>query len=124
MSIFPHLLAQQIFCRPLLIEPSKALQADIDTVGELFVQSVARYRGLSTERVRATEAAVFLGRAGVDAGLADIVASPAEAFAALVKLIAPTHDGPPPQQEMFRQRPGATIVSVAARERAKAWRSR
>jgi len=68
---------------PLSDPARQALQDDVDTVGELFVQSVARYRGLATARVRATEAAVFLGRAGVDAGLADAVMSPAEAFAAL-----------------------------------------
>lgn len=68
---------------PLDDPARQALQADVDTVGELFVQSVARYRRLPTARVRATEAAVFLGQAGCEAGLADLVASPADAFAML-----------------------------------------
>ena len=71
-----------------LSDPARAaLQADVDTVGELFVQSVARYRGIAAARVRDTEAAVFLGRSGIDAGLVDAVASPAEAFGALAALV-------------------------------------
>lgn len=70
---------------PLGKEARAALQADIDTVGELFVQSVARYRGLPATKVRGQEAAVFLGRNAVMAGLVDQVMSPAEAFAALVQ---------------------------------------
>lgn len=72
-----------------LSDPARAaLQADVDTVGELFVQSVARYRGISARQVRGTEAAVFLGAAGRAAGLVDIVASPAEAFAQLAESVA------------------------------------
>lgn len=70
---------------PLSSEARTALQRDIDTVGELFVEAVARYRGLSARRVREQEAAVFMGAAGVEAGLADAVMSPAAAFGALVR---------------------------------------
>ncbi|HEY3909457.1 MAG TPA: S49 family peptidase [Stellaceae bacterium] len=57
-----------------LSDPARAaLQADVDAIGELFVQSVALYRGLSTARIRATEAAVFLGGAGRAPGLVDVV---------------------------------------------------
>lgn len=72
-----------------LSDPARAaLQADCDTVGALFVDSVAHYRGISAAKVRATEAAVFLGRAGVETGLADVVMSPAEAFMTLVNTLA------------------------------------
>lgn len=66
-------------------EARSRMQADIDTVGELFVASVARYRGLSAARVRAQEAGVFMGEKARQAGLVDAVMSPADAFAALVK---------------------------------------
>ena len=59
------------------------LQADVDSMGILFVETVARNRGLDPEKIAATEAATFLGAMGVDAGLADAVISPAEAFKAL-----------------------------------------
>ena len=108
---------------PLSDPAREALQADIDTVGELFVNSVAYYRGIAPARVRATEAAMFLGQAGVKAGLVDAVMAPAEAFAALVKLTRQTTTrGPrmPSRQEMLGPgRPGAAIVPVATRERAK-----
>jgi capsid assembly protease len=109
-----------------LSDPARAaLQADCDTVGELFVNSVARYRGISAQRVRATEAAVFLGGAGRDAGLVDAVMAPAAAFAALVKLAASSRPAAPPlptRQEMFGRRPGAVLAPLAVRERAKLWK--
>jgi signal peptide peptidase SppA len=66
-----------------------AMQADIDACGELFVNSVARYRpSLSAAAIRATEAGVFMGAKALAAGLADAVLSPADAFAELVKTIS------------------------------------
>jgi ClpP class serine protease len=61
------------------------LQADVDTVGKLFHQTVARNRGMSVADVAKTQAGTFLGSAGVDVGFADAVASPDEAFRALLK---------------------------------------
>ena len=59
-------------------------QADIDSMGELFVSTVARNRGLSVNAVRGTEAGTFLGSSGVDVGFADAVAAPDEAFQSLL----------------------------------------
>ena len=64
------------------------MQAEVDQLGEMFVSMVSRNRKISAERVRNTEAGTFLGEAGVDAGLADVVASPQEAFAALLEVIS------------------------------------
>jgi signal peptide peptidase SppA len=63
---------------PLSKEARARFQADIDTMGDLFVATVARNRGLSAEAVKATEAGTFLGEAGVGAGFADAIASPDE----------------------------------------------
>ena len=60
------------------------IQADIDTMGALFVSTVARNRNLSQDSVRDTEAACYLGAAGVEAGLADEVASLDAAFESFV----------------------------------------
>lgn len=60
------------------------VQASVDRAGELFVETVARNRGMKASAVRATEAACFDGELGVAAGLADAVASPDEAFRALL----------------------------------------
>lgn len=60
------------------------LQADVDIVGELFTETVARNRGLPVRQVVKTEAGTFLGAAGVKIGFADAVAAPDEAFRALL----------------------------------------
>ena len=62
----------------------KRMQADIDAVGLLFDQTVARNRGLKVADVAGFEAATFMGALGVKAGLADAVMAPDEAIYALV----------------------------------------
>lgn len=60
------------------------MQADVDAMGELFVETVARNRGLKASAVRAQQAGTYLGAAGVTAGLADAVQAPDEAFGELL----------------------------------------
>ncbi|WP_024340993.1 S49 family peptidase [Bradyrhizobium japonicum] len=52
-------------------EARERMQADVDTLGEMFVDLVARNRGIEASTVRETEAACFLGEDGIKAGLAD-----------------------------------------------------
>lgn len=61
------------------------MQADIDQMGELFVDTVARNRGMKSSAVRATQASTFLGGAGVRVGFADAVRAPDAAFADLIR---------------------------------------
>lgn len=70
---------------PLADPVAARIQADIDELGELFVSTVARNRGLKPAAVRETQAGTFLGQAGVDVGFADAVMAPDEAFRALIK---------------------------------------
>ncbi len=70
--------------KPLSKSALARFQADVDTMGELFVETVARNRSISTAKVRDTEAGTFLGAAGVDIGFADAVMAPDEAFASLL----------------------------------------
>lgn len=53
----------------------RALQGRVNTIYDLFTAKVADYRELEEEAVRETEAAVFIGQAGVDVGLADGIAT-------------------------------------------------
>lgn len=69
---------------PLSPEALARFQGDIDTMGELFVTTVARNRNISTKAVRDTQAATYLGPAGVSQGLADEVMAPDAAFRALL----------------------------------------
>jgi capsid assembly protease len=73
---------------PLSPEALNAFQAEIDVMGELFVQTVARNRGLDANAVRATQAGTFLGPAGVAAGLADQVMAPAAALQTVLAALA------------------------------------
>ncbi len=68
---------------PLSDEARERFQADIDLMGEMFVDLVARNRGMAASKVRGTQAGCFLGELGVTAGLADEVLSPDEAFVSL-----------------------------------------
>lgn len=83
---FIHHGAQKADLRPelpLSDGAQKRLQADIDELGQLFIDTVARNRGLAAKKVEGFEAGTFQGAAGVAAGLADEVAAPAVAFQAL-----------------------------------------
>jgi signal peptide peptidase SppA len=73
---------------PLSAPALARFQDDIDTMGELFVETVARNRNIAASKVRATQAGTYLGAAGVAAGLADAVAAPDAAFRALISQLA------------------------------------
>lgn len=73
--------------QPLPKEARDRFQADIDTIGELFEDTVARNRGIPASAVKNTEASTFLGPAAVKLKLADRVAAPDEAFDAFLKLL-------------------------------------
>lgn len=72
---------------PLSKEALARYQADIDTIGTLFVETVARNRGLKVATVRDTQATTFLGAAGVGIGFADDVMAPDAAFRSLLAAI-------------------------------------
>ncbi len=69
---------------PLDPEAKAAWQTDVDTMGELFVSTVARNRGIDVQRVIDTQAGCYMGQKAVDIGFADKVCSPAEAFDAFL----------------------------------------
>ncbi|MTK12697.1 MAG: S49 family peptidase [Clostridiaceae bacterium] len=70
--------------QPLSKEALARFQGDVDAMGELFVQTVARNRKLSSAKVRGTQATTFLGAQGVEIGFADAVMAPDEAFRSLL----------------------------------------
>lgn len=72
---------------PLSDDAKARFQADIDTMGQLFVDTVARNRNISAATVRDMQAATFMGDKGVALGLADEVAAPDAAFRALIQQI-------------------------------------
>ena len=70
---------------PLPPEARSRFQADVDALGELFCETVARNRGISANAVRATQAMTYLGADGVRLALADEVMAPDAAVTALLK---------------------------------------
>lgn len=73
---------------PLAPEALARFQADIDSMGELFVNTVARNRALPANKVRETQASTYMGASGVEMGLADAVMAPDAAFLALLQTLA------------------------------------
>ena len=58
---------------PLTSEAKVALQSEVNRIYEIFVDTVSKYRGLSIESLRATEADLFFGPNAVANGLADVL---------------------------------------------------
>lgn len=71
---------------PLSDEARAAVQHDVDETGELFVNTVARNRGLSASVIRDTQGATFTASEGVALGLADEINAPDAAFLNLLTL--------------------------------------
>lgn len=69
---------------PLSEDAKARYQADINAMGDLFVETVARNRGMTTAAVKATEARTYQGQKGVEIGFTDAVMSPAQAFQSLL----------------------------------------
>jgi capsid assembly protease len=69
---------------PLSKDARARFQADVDTMGDLFVQTVARNRNMKPAAVKATQASTYMGASGVDVGFADAVMAPDEAFRSLL----------------------------------------
>lgn len=73
---------------PLTEQSMAFLQELVQESYQLFVSAVADYRGLSVEAVRATEAGLYRGQAGINAGLADRLQSPQDAVDELSRAVA------------------------------------
>jgi ClpP class serine protease len=70
---------------PLSKEARERIQADVDTVGQLFCETVARNLNLPVDSVTNTSAGCFMGKKALDVGFAKRIASPEEAFRDFVK---------------------------------------
>jgi signal peptide peptidase SppA len=70
--------------KPLSSEALKNAQDDIDAMGAMFDNLVARNRKIPAARVKSFQAGTFMGARGVSAGLADQVLAPDAAMRALI----------------------------------------
>jgi signal peptide peptidase SppA len=97
---------------PMTTEAQRFLQGEVDRVYGLFVDTVARHRGLSSNTVRDTEAGLFFGKEAVRAGLADAVGTLDDALLALTDSLAPTLSVPTRGNTMART-PRSTLDLTA-----------
>ena len=74
---------------PISGEAHAFLKAEVDRVYGLFVETVARNRGIEASAVRDTEAGLFFGQAAVAVGLADALGTFDDALAQLLQSLSP-----------------------------------
>lgn len=74
---------------PLSQAAKENLQAEVDGLNDRFCEMVGRNRGLSTDAVKALQAAQFTGVAAISAGLADELATYEESLSMFQQKIAP-----------------------------------
>ena len=74
---------------PISNDAHAVLKAEVDRIYDLFVETVARHRGLDADAVRATEAGLFFGPDAVATGLADAVGSLDDALTQLTQSLSP-----------------------------------
>ena len=74
---------------PISSEAHAFLKAEVNRIYGLFVDTVARHRGIEASAVRDTEAGLFFGQAAVAMGLADAVGTFDEALAQLLASLSP-----------------------------------
>lgn len=76
--------------KPNMLEPLEAktlaaMSAKMEDIRTLFIETVARNRGMNADVVRATEAATFTAAEAVDMGLADAIGAPDQALAGFIR---------------------------------------
>ena len=74
---------------PISSEAHAFLKAEVNRIYGLFVETVARNRGIEPSTVRDTEAGLFFGQAAVALGLADAIGTFDDALAQLLESVSP-----------------------------------
>jgi signal peptide peptidase SppA len=103
---------------PLSDGARSVLMAEVDRLYGMFVDAVARRRGLSTGAVRSTEAGIFYGEDSVAQGFADRVGTFREALAAMTEsLLRPKFTkGGTPVSEVTQAATSPPVPDLAAIE--------
>lgn len=113
---------------PLSTEAHSRIQAEVDRLHGLFVETVAGHRGLTREHVAGTQAGLYFGREAKESRLADEVGTPVQAEDALAAHVAPVtrrsaamSEQDPPEPQAIVEQPAppadATVVTFATAHR-------
>ena len=76
--------------QPISDQAHAQLQAEVNRIYGLFVETVSRHRRLDPSAVRDTEAGLFFGQAAVGIGLADAIGTFDDALAQLLESLSPS----------------------------------
>jgi signal peptide peptidase SppA len=90
---------------PISDEAHAFLKAEVNRVYGLFVETVARHRGIEPGAVRDTEAGLFFGQAAVAIGLADAIGTFDDALAQLAASLSQPPTLAASQSGFFRNHP-------------------
>ncbi|MFN7226663.1 MAG: S49 family peptidase [Holosporales bacterium] len=94
---------------PLSEDAAGFLQAEVNRLYGMFVDTVARNRSLSADAIRATEAALFFGEDAVKAGLADGVGTVESTVQSLVAILTPK---PRKETRMLDEKPPVDLEAI------------
>jgi signal peptide peptidase SppA len=98
---------------PLSPQAASTLQSEIDRLYGIFVNQVARMRGLDSDAVRATEAGLIFGDAAVATGLADAVMSFDQVLVEFTNALDAQRRLATPSANAAKRRPQARASPVA-----------
>lgn len=100
--------------QPLTDAAQSVLQAEVDRLYQLFVETTAQYRRLSPEMVRATQAGIFFGEEAVSLGLADNLGSFDDAVKELASQVGHrTNPSSPSTFTLFPKKPVPLMNTLA-----------
>ena len=103
---------------PLSEQALALAQTEVDEHYRLFVDAVAKYRGMSTAAVRNTQSRVYMGPAGIDVGFADRVGTVQDALDFLTDEAptrrpsdaAPRHAEPSPRRRRLQDEASSNLI--------------
>ncbi|OFW83181.1 MAG: hypothetical protein A2018_01380 [Alphaproteobacteria bacterium GWF2_58_20] len=98
---------------PLGDVAAAAIKSEVDRIYQIFIDTVARNRGISPEATKATEAGCFYGENAVAVGLADEVGTLPDAILALSTFIS--QGGKPMPEETIPATQDAAVQAAAPR---------
>ncbi|WJI45099.1 S49 family peptidase [Mesorhizobium sp. C120A] len=105
---------------PLSNRARAAVQADVDALGEMFVQLVSQHRGIDAATIRATEACMYRGVDAVESGLADVSGSFDEALEAFANSVDELQTVSPQASSKSKLKVGLMPKVLSAAETAAA----
>lgn len=90
---------------PLSDQSLERLTSVVQTNYAQFVDAIAQFRGLTAQAIKDTQAGVFFGKEGVEAGLADSVETPQAAVSRIAAKVVASR---------MQRKPGRTVAARAA----------